>query len=134
MKNIILGLVSFLVVHNASAYVIKGTLPAKGSSSRTEIMLNGEKTVCRVKIDKIWNLKEEDAYGNPGYSVRVSMSLDASPKFRMSRDFFVSNMFADGVKDLEFSSKEGAKMTINEKGVAVKATIPYNSALITCSF
>lgn len=144
MKNIFLAILATLLVLSASsfAHTIEGTLVLKGSL-KTKIFVNNLKTTCKVKIEKVKNLMQEDSYGNPAYNVRVDIDLsgkdherDLSVKY--NREFWLNNLFAVGnrseVRDFEYASAEGVKMNIDRNGRIKKVSFPFQRQIITCSF
>ncbi len=49
--------------------VLKGSL-------KTKVVVNGISSTCKVKVDKIRNIMEEDAFGFPGYKVKIEARLE----------------------------------------------------------
>lgn len=136
MKNIIFSLASVLLVTSVSAHTIKGTMILKGQL-KTSVQVGDKKETCKVKIEKVANLKYQDAFGNPGYTVKVQG--DIGGKADLSKDFTFINIFGAGDKtetrDLEYFSNDNASMIINEEGRLVKITLPTKKlGLITCVF
>lgn len=141
MKNLIIALFT-LSMSSAFAYEILGTQVLEGSL-KTKIMVNGVKTTCKVKVDKVKNLMEEDSYGNPAYNILVNISLDGSDfendiKVRYDKRSWMNNLFTVGnkteVRDFDYKAADGSKLTINKAGRLVSATVLYNNKAITCSF
>lgn len=144
MKNIFLAILATLIVFSASsfAHTIEGTLILKGSI-KTKIYVNSLKTTCKVKVEKVKNLMLEDSYGNPAYNVRVAISLsgrdyDRDLSVEYDRELWLNNLFSVGarteVRDLEYASAEGTKMTIDRNGRIQNVTFPFQRQKITCSF
>src|SRR5665647_934096 len=77
MKSIFTVLFLIAAMAEVRAQSIQGTMVLKGSI-KTKIMVNGIKTVCKMKIDKVKNLLEEDAYGNPAYQLQAEIELDGT--------------------------------------------------------
>ena len=139
MKNIILLLALSLT---ASAHMIEGTLMLKGAI-KTKIVVNTVKTTCKVKIEKVRNLMQEDSLGNPAYIVRANISLDGSDferslSVKFDRDFMFDNLFTTAtgteVRDFDYKSPEGAAMKIDGEGRVKSVSFPTQYKLITCTF
>lgn len=142
MKNIIVLFASALFFLSADAHMIVGTPVLKGSL-KTKVMINGVKTTCKIKIEDIKNLKFEDSYGNPGYTVRLNANLSGSDtkreiSIRFSRDFVLTNMFQVGanteVKDYEYASDDGVVLKIKTDGRLKSVMFPYQGQNVTCQF
>ncbi len=141
MKNILL--ISILAFAATSfAHTIEGTLVLKGSI-KTKIFVNDLKTTCKVKVEKVKNLMQEDSFGNPAYKVRVEISLSGRDyerdlSVKLDRELWLHNLFTVGgrteVRDLEYTSAEGVKMNIDRNGRIQKVIFPFQSQKITCSF
>lgn len=132
-------IVALLVSTVAQAHFIEGVqiLPGKVS---TKTRVNNVKTECTVEIGKVKNLMEEDQYGNPAFKVDVRIELDGggvfasgSKKIRFERKTMMTNMFEDGVRDLEFQGSE-MKLAINREGRLVSAAVPYLGGTAACQF
>lgn len=142
MKTIIIALITLASV-TALANEIKGTLMLKGSL-KTKIMVSGIKTVCKLKVEEVKNLLEEDAFGNPGYQVLINISLSGSDfesgrKVKMDKEFRITNMHTVNgvrmVKDLDyFSALERVSVKIDEQGRLVHTTFPYGHDSLRCEF
>lgn len=142
MKKLLIVSLS-LISFGAMANEIKGTLMLKGSL-KTKIVVNGVKTVCKIKVEKIKNLLEEDSSGNPGYQAKVQISLDGndmerSIKVKYDKDLTVTNMHTEGdvrtVKDLDyFSPTDKIKVTIDAEGRLVSTSFLYQQKTILCNF
>jgi hypothetical protein len=142
MKKQLIVLLSLISV-GAFANEIQGTLMLKGSL-KTKIMVNGVSSVCRLKVEKVKNLLEEDNFGNPGYQARVKISLDGHDlerdiKVKLDKDITVINLHLEKdlrrIKDLEYiSSEENIKVNIDTEGRIVSTTFPYQQQTITCNF
>lgn len=142
MKNIILLVVS-LMLSVASAHTITGTPVLKGTL-KTKQMVDGVKSTCKVQIEKIWSSNNEDSYGNPGYSVRMDLSLsgnniDTGKTVKVDEKVMLSNMFKNGtnvmVKDYEYATEDGRiALTIKTDGRLNTVSFPYKSQKVTCAF
>ena len=144
MKNIFLIILATLIVLSASSYaqVIEGTPVLKGTV-KTKIIVNNVKTTCKVKVEKVKNLLQEDAYGNPGYKVRVDINLSGNDyernlSVKFDQEYWLDNMFTDSsvlvVRDFDYKSPEGTKMNIDRNGRIKSVLFPFNGRTITCSF
>lgn len=142
MKNLFLALMT-LTVLSAQAHEIEGTLMLKGAL-KTKIMVNGIKTTCKLKVEKVKNLLEEDSFGNPGYQAKVEISLDGSDferglRVKMDKTLVLTNMHTEGdirkVKDLEYiSAADKVSVLIDSEGRLVATTFPYANQMLTCKF
>ena len=142
MKTKLILLLSLISV-GANATEIQGTLMLKGTL-KTDIMVNGVKSVCKLKVEKVKNLLEEDSFGNPAYQARIQISLDGrdferSNKVKMDKDLTVINLHSEKnrrqVQDLEyFSIAENTKVTIDTEGRIVSTTFPFQGQTIKCNF
>lgn len=142
MKTKLILLLSLISV-GANATEIQGTLMLKGTL-KTDIMVNGVKSVCKLKVEKVKNLLEEDSFGNPAYQARIQISLDGrdferSIKVKMDKDLTVINLHSEKnrrqVQDLEyFSIAENTKVTIDTEGRIVSTTFPFQGQTIKCNF
>jgi len=142
MKKQLIVLLSLISV-GAFANEIQGTLMLKGSL-KTKITVNGVASVCRLKVEKVKNLLEEDSFGNPGYQARVKISLDGHDlerdiKVKLDKDITVINLHLEKdlrrIKDLEYiSTEENIKVNIDTEGRIVSTTFPYQQQTITCNF
>jgi hypothetical protein len=142
MKKLLIVSLSLISI-GAIANEIKGTLMLKGSL-KTKIVVNGVKTVCKIKVEKVKNLLEEDSFGNPGYQAKVQISLDGndmerSIKVKYDKDLTVTNMHTEGdvrtVKDLDyFSPTDKIKVTIDSEGRLVGTSFLYQQKTILCNF
>lgn len=127
----------------AGAQEIQGTLMLKGSL-KTKITVNNVKSLCRLKIEKIKNLMDEDSMGNPGYQVRIKLNLDGSDleknlKVKVDKDITVTNMHFEGnvrkVKDFDYlNTTEKVTVKIDDEGRVLSTTFPFESQTITCKF
>lgn len=126
----------------ASAHTIVGNPVLKGSI-KTKVAVDGLTATCKVKISKPKNLMIEDSYGNPAYTVNTEVALDASsadhtPVIAFRKDINFTNIFPVGdkteVRDLEYSSKDGASMKIDGAGRLKTYSFSYNQKTVTCSF
>jgi hypothetical protein len=143
MKKIIAGILCALSM-TASAHTIEGVLILKGKI-KTKVTVEGVKSTCTVKVDKVKNLLEEDSYGNPAYNVKVEVNLSGSEKVgnrrvtvAYDRAIWFNNLFSDGrnseVKDLEYHADGGAKMNIDKGGRIKQVSFQYNRKQVTCAF
>jgi hypothetical protein len=141
MKKIIFGLLAITAL-SANAHVIEGTLVLKGAI-KTKIVVNTLKTTCKVKVEKVKNLLVEDSFGNPGYDLRVNMSLDGSDferslSVKFEKEFRMNNLFTTGsgteVRDLEYFSSEGATLNVDKEGRIKAASFPTQYGKINCAF
>ena len=143
MKNLILGITTLLVAASANAHMIVGT-PMKEETLKTEIYVNTVKSTCKVKIDKVFNLKEEDSYGNPAYKIWVNVNLQGNDverklKVKYKWNFSVTNLYTVAndrteVRDYEYFSPEGLSLKMGTNGRLTQATFVYNKQNVTCSF
>jgi hypothetical protein len=128
---------------SASAYEIKGTLMLKGSL-KSKIVVNTVKTTCKLKIEKVTNILDEDEFGNPGYQARVQISLDGNDwerqiKVKYDKELMVVNMYSVNgkktVSDNEYRSLDGSiKVMIDDEGRLLETTFPYQNQNIKCVF
>lgn len=139
MKNLIVVATAILSLA-AFAHEIEGTLVLNGSL-KTKITVNGMKGTCKVKIVKVKNLLEEDSFGNPAYTVRIGVNVEAGPKrggIELDKEFNLNNLFKVGegseVRDLEYASAEGVTMKIDSEGRLDTVVIPHGGHTITCAF
>lgn len=141
MKKIIIGLLAVTVL-SANAHVIEGTLVLKGAI-KTKIVVNNLKTTCKVKVEKVKNLLEEDSFGNPAYDLKVNMSLDGSDfernlSVKFDKDFKLNNLFktetGSEVRDLEYFSADGATLNVDSEGRIKSASFPTQYGKISCAF
>ena len=144
MKNIFLIILATLLVYSVSSFAntVEGTLVLKGSI-KTKIYVNNLKTTCKVKVEKVKNLMQEDSFGNPAYNIRLDINLSGNDHERnlsvkFDREFWINNLFSVGnrteVRDLDYASNEGVRMTIDRRGRIQKVVFPFHSQIITCSF
>ncbi len=141
MKKLIL--LSFVLSTAATAHTIKGTLVLKGSL-RTKVYVRGVETTCRVKVDKVKNILDEDSYGNPGYNVAIEITLDGRDEKRKitikeEQKLNFTNFFVVGntveARDLSYIANNGAAtLSIKEDGRLSKIQFPAQGQIVTCSF
>ena len=141
MKTLI-ALIAFASL-SASAYEIKGTLMLKGSL-KSKIVVNTVKTTCKLKVDKVTNILDEDEFGNPGYQARVEISLDGNDwerqlKVKFEKKLVVVNMYdVNGrkfVSDNEYRSVDGSiKVFIDDEGRLLETSFPFQNQNIKCVF
>ncbi len=121
---------------------ITGVAVLKGSL-KTKTLVNDQSATCKVKVDKIRNIKEEDAYGFPGYKVTVEASLEGRNEkselsVRMDQQFTLTNFWnVNGMtvaKDLDYFSVDGAFLKIKPDGRLASFSFPYQNQKITCAF
>jgi hypothetical protein len=139
MKKLICLLIALTSSH-LPAHEIEGTLVLKGSL-KAKIMVNNIKTDCKVKVDEVKNLMEEDSFGNPAYKIKLEISLngrDKDRKVKFDQKVWVNNLFEEGngsiVKDLEYSSPEGTKLFVNHQGHMKSVQFIYSGQKISCAF
>ncbi|MBA2403279.1 MAG: hypothetical protein H0V66_00795 [Bdellovibrionales bacterium] len=142
MKMQLIALLT-LISASAMATEIQGTLMLKGTL-KTKIVVNGVKTVCKIKVEKVKNLLEEDSAGNPAYQAKIQISLDGNDlergvKVKLDKELTVINLHSDKdvrtVKDLDyFSSAEKVKVTIDSEGRLLSTSFPFQSQTIQCNF
>ena len=142
MKKILIALVSLASLSSFAA-PIEGTLMLKGSL-KTKIVVKSVKSTCKLKVDKVKNILEEDSFGNPGYSAKVEISLDGSDmerniKVKVDKKVTVTNMHTMGdvrqVKDLDyFNEAEKITVTIDKEGRLQSTSFPFENQIITCNF
>ncbi|MFL5783421.1 MAG: hypothetical protein ACJ76H_02355 [Bacteriovoracaceae bacterium] len=116
--------------------VLKGTL-------KTKVNFHGVSANCKVKVIKIKNIMEEDAFGFPGYQVRIEADLDGRNEngesvVNFSREFMVTNIWnVNGktvAKDFEYFSEDGALLTIKDDGRLKSFAFPVQNEKVTCTF
>lgn len=141
MKNMIIAVIALASV-SSFAHMIEGTQILKGSI-KTRIVVNNLRTTCKVKVEKVKNLMQEDSFGNPAYNVRVDISLDGSNSDRtqlvkFDREIWFNNLFitlnGTEVRDLEYATADGARMMIDSEGRIKSVSFPSPYKTITCSF
>ncbi len=134
--------IAALLSASAFAQQITGVAVLKGSL-KTKTRVNGISTTCKVKVDKVRNIMEEDAFGFPGYKVRIEASLEGKNEesktvVKLDQVFNLTNFWTENgkvvAKDLEYFSTDGALLTIKPDGRLSSFTIPYNNQKITCAF
>lgn len=144
MKNILLASV-LMFSSLAFSQEFQGTMPLKGSL-KSKLMVNSVETTCRVELDKIKNILDEDSKGNPGYTARVSVKLDGRDEKRKLEVKFeqkavLSNFHKVGEKvearDFQYAdsaTKTGMTMEINAEGRLENVKVLYQGKTITCLF
>lgn len=141
MKKLLIALAA-LSSATVFAHEIQGTLILKGSL-KTKIVVNNVKTECRVKIEKVKNLREEDAYGNPGYTVKTNIALEGSDsktstKVKYSKtQQFINMLEVNGLKkvsDFDYVGEDGSTMKIDSQGRIKNVAFTFENKKITCSF
>lgn len=111
---------------------------------KTKVTVNGVQSVCKLTIDKVKNILEEDDFGNPGYQAKIEIELDGKDtdrkiKIKLSKKLTVINMFTENgvrkVKDLDyFSAADNVSVQIDKSGRLVSTTFPYAEQTVKCSF
>ncbi len=127
----------FLSSFSASAVEIIGTEPIKGTA-RTKATVRGSKASCSVDVQKVRNAMEEDSYGNPAYSLTVTVSLSGNG-VDLKKSLVMINLFKEGedkrvVRDFDYYSTDGSVMKIDEDGRLSAFHITYNSERVKCEF
>jgi hypothetical protein len=138
MKFLLLA--SLVLCSSAFARPIQGTLVLKGTL-KTKIKVFNEKTTCKVKIEKVKNLLEqEDSFGNPAYQIRTQIGLDGNEKIKYDREVVFINIFQTGttsqVEDLKYFVKGEAAttMSVDEEGHIKQVTFVAQNQNIVCNF
>ena len=139
----ILILLSLISSSLSFAHEIKGTLILKGAL-KTNIVIKGIKTTCRLKVEDVKNLLQEDDFGNPAYKVYFKLSLNGADiernlRLNLERDITLTNLHQEGsvkiVKDLEYFNKEAqVKVLIKDDGRLVSTSFMLQGEPITCVF
>lgn len=136
------ALLLFFIATTASAHQITGTPILKGSL-KTKIIVNTIETECRIKVEKVKNLLEEDSFENPAYNVRVEVALsgrDVKKKIEVkhNREYWFKNLFPNGsgtiVKDYEYFTEDGSTLEIKTDGRLKTVQFPFEGRRITCNF
>ncbi len=124
----------------ANAHVIQGNPILKGSL-KTKLMIGVVEATCRVEVEKVKNLMQEDAFGNPAYRVRLEINVSGKEKkeeVKISRNVEFVNLFQEGstliVKDFDYYAKDGSTLKIKADGRLESLTLPLDNQKITCSF
>ncbi len=133
---------AILISGTALAQSITGVAVLKGSL-KTKVTVRGISSTCKVKVSKIRNIMEEDAYGYPGYRVILSVNLDGKNDkdetvVKLDQEFSVTNFWNEGgkvvAKDFEYFSTNGALLSIKKDGRLKSLSFPLNGEKITCAF
>ena len=141
MKNILIGLM-LTASSIAGAHEILGTQVLEGSL-KTKVLVSGVETTCKVKVDKVKNLMEEDSYGNPAYKILVNIELsgndyERSIKVKYGKRSWMNNLFKVGnkteVRDFDYYAADGSTLKINSQGRLVSTSVIYNNKTVTCTF
>jgi acyl-coenzyme A synthetase/AMP-(fatty) acid ligase len=136
--------IAFIILFSGSAIaqsitgvpVLKGTL-------KTKVNFHGVSATCKVKVIKLKNIMEEDAFGFPGYQVRIEADLNGRNEngesvVSFDREFMVTNFWnVNGktvAKDFEYFSEDGALLTIKEDGRLKSFVFPVQNEKVTCAF
>lgn len=131
-----------LITGTAFAQTITG-IPVLKGSLKTKTLVRGMQTTCKVKVAKIRNLKEEDSFGNPGYTVEIEANLDGRNKdgetvVRYRNEFRLTNFWPENgqviARDFDYYSENGALLTIKPDGRLKSFSFPLDNQKITCSF
>lgn len=131
-----------LLSSTAFAQSITGVAVLKGSL-KTKTLVRGYQSTCKVKVDSIRNIRDEDFYGFPGYTVVIKVSVDGSNEKQekvvsIDRQFTVTNFWNEGgkviAKDLDYFSTDGANLTIKPDGRLKAFAFNDNSSRINCNF
>ncbi len=135
-------IIAALLSTSAFAQQITGVSVLKGSL-KTKVVVNNVSTTCKVKVDKVKNIMEEDAFGFPGYKVRIEASLDGKDKegksvVKLEQIYNLTNFWPENgkvvAKDFEYFSDDGSLLTIKPDGRLKSFVIPFNGQKITCAF
>lgn len=139
MKTLI---IAAIISSSALAQSITGVAVLKGSL-KTKVPYNGVEATCKVKVEQIRNIRDEDAYGFPGYRVVVSVDLNGRTKdgdsvVNFDRQYTLTNFWnVNGMtvaKDLDYFSTDGANLTIKPDGRLRTFAFPVDGRTITCAF
>ncbi len=131
-----------LMTGTAFAQTITGVPVLKGAL-KTKTSVRGTSTTCKVKVAKIRNLKEEDSFGNPGYTVKVEVDLDGKNDkqetvVRYGKEFTVTNFWPENgqtvARDFDYFSADGALLSIKTDGRLKSFSFPLDNQKITCAF
>lgn len=124
----------------AFAKPIQGTLVLKGAV-KTKIKVFNEKTICKVKIEKVRNIMdEEDSFGNPGYQIRTQIELNENEKIKYDREVMFINMHKSGatsqVDDFKYfvKAEPTTTMLVDEEGNLKTVTFVAQNQNIVCNF
>ncbi len=138
MKFLLLA--SLVLCSSAFARPIQGTLVLKGTL-KTKIKVLNEKTTCKVKIEKVKNLlDQEDSFGNPAYQIRTQIELVGNEKMKYDREVVFINIFQTGttsqVEDLKYFVKgePATTMAADEDGHIKQVTFVAQNQNIICNF
>jgi hypothetical protein len=142
MKTLLAALLIFSTTA-IKAHEIQGTLMLKGAL-KSKIVVNGVKSTCKLKVEKVKNLLEEDDFGNPAYQARIDITLDGNDfergiRVKYAKELTVINLHKEGavkkVKDLEyFSTTDKVTVLIDQQGRLMQTSFTYASQKITCVF
>ncbi len=133
---------ALLITGTAMAQSITGVPVLKGAL-KTKTSVRGISTTCKVKVSKTRNIKDEDAFGNPGYRVIFSVNLDGKNDknetvVKLDQEFSVTNFWNEGgkivAKDFEYFSTDGALLSIKEDGRLKSVSLPFQGGKVTCAF
>ncbi len=139
MKLII---VAALLSTTAFAQEISGVAVLKGTL-KTKTVVENIPTTCKVKVEKVRNIMEEDAFGFPGYKLKMKISLDGKNSKQetvvtLDKDFELTNFWNENgkivAKDFEYFSADGALLSIKADGRLKSMTVPYKNQKVICNF
>lgn len=131
-----------LITGTALAQSITGVPVLKGAL-KTKTVVRGTQSTCKVKVSRIRNLMEEDAFGFPGYKVTLDVSVDGRNEsgeavVKIDRQFEVNNFWVENgqtvAKDLDYHSVDGAKLTIKTDGRLQSFVFADSSDKVSCAF
>ena len=142
MKKILLA--SMIVFSSLGfAREFEGTMVLKGSL-KSKVFINNVETTCRAKVEKVKNILEEDSFGNPGYTIKVNVSLDGNDdkrkiKIKMDQVANLTNFHKVGNKiqasDLNYADEvTGMSLDIDYEGRLKNVKVNYQGQRITCLF
>jgi len=143
MKNIF-GILFVVMSLNSYAHEIQGTLVKEGKY-KSSTVISGTTVQCNFQVKYVRNiLDDQDDFGNPGYRVRTLLTVSGSnkelgTKIKHTDDITFINIFSEGskkiVKDEEyFAVKEQATLKINNKGLPVRVSFPFENKFYSCHF
>jgi hypothetical protein len=118
-------------------------IPVLKGSLKTKTLVRGVSSTCKVKVARIRNLKVEDSFGNPGYTVQVELDLNGKNDIqetvvRYGKDFTLTNFWQENgqtvVRDFDYYSEDGALLSIKSDGRLKTFSFPFDNQKITCAF
>ena len=138
MKFLLLATLAFS--STVFAKPIQGTLVLKGAV-KTKVNVLNEKTICRVKVEKVKNvMDEEDSFGNPAYQIRTQIELNGNEKIKYNREVIFTNLHKTGatsqVEDFKFfvKAEPTTTMTIDQEGQLKTVTFLAQNQNVVCNF